>query len=36
MPTIVSTNPQCAVYAIGEKAADMIKQDNKPKAKAYA
>jgi len=28
MPTITSTNLQCTVYAIGEKAADMIKADN--------
>lgn len=27
MPTIPSANLQCSVYAIGEKAADMIKAD---------
>ena len=29
MPTIVSANPNAAIWMIGEKAADMIKQDNR-------
>ena len=28
MPVITSGNTQCPVYAIGEKAADLIKADN--------
>jgi choline dehydrogenase len=28
MPDVVTSNTQCPVYMIGEKAADMIKQDN--------
>lgn len=28
MPTITCGNTQCPIYAIGEKAADLIKADN--------